>query len=159
MIFKFKKNFIILFFLLTTITLSIINLKNTSKTYLYFFNFKTEKLTLGNYITLSFLTGLTSSFTFSYIISINDENKIFNEEKLDINSENLQDDFVENNNEINESLNERPPERDIRDSQPTISVNYRIIKQNDIEVDDIDEGYNDNRYKNNNDWEEIESNW
>tara|TARA_B100000212_G_scaffold308891_1_gene258933 strand:- start:133 stop:612 length:480 start_codon:yes stop_codon:yes gene_type:complete len=159
MIFKFKKNFIILFFLLTTITLSIINLKNTSKTHLYFLNFKTEKLTLGSFITLSFLTGLTSSFTFSYITTINNENKIFNDEKFDINSENLQDDFVENNSEINEPLNERPPERDIRDSQPTISVNYRIIKQNEVEVNDIDEGYKDNRYKNNDDWEEIESNW
>jgi len=159
MIYKFKKNLIILIFLLTTITLSIINIKNTSKTYLYFLNFKTEKLTLGSFITLSFLTGLTTSFTFTYLTSTNNENNTFNDEKSYINSEISQDDFVENNSEINEPLNERPPERDIRDSQPTISVNYRIIKQNDVEVNDIDESYNDNRYKNNDDWEEIESNW
>ena len=156
---KLKKNLIILIFLLTTITLSIINLKNTSKTYLYFLNFKTEKLTLGSFITLSFLAGFTSTFTFSYLTSSKNENKIFNDEGRDINSEPIQGNFTEKNAEINESINDRPPERDIRDSQPTISVNYRVIKQNDTEVNDIDEGNMDNKYQNYDDWEEIESNW
>jgi len=156
---KLKKNLIILIFLLTTITLSIINLKNTSKTYLYFLNFKTEKLTLGSFITLSFLAGFTSTFTFSYLTSSKNENKIFNDEGRDINSETLHGNSTEKNTEINESINDRPPERDIRDSQPTISVNYRVIKQNNTEVNDNDKGYIDNKYKNYDDWEEIESNW
>ena len=156
---KLKKNLIILIFLLTTIILSIINLKNTSKTYLYFLNFKTEKLTLGNFITLSFLTGFTTTFTFSYLTSSKQENKIINDERKDINSETLQGNYIENNTEIKESSNDRPPERDIRDSQPTISVNYRVIKQNNTEVNDIEEGYMDNKYQNYDDWEEIESNW
>ena len=156
---KLKKNLIILIFLFSTITLSIINLKNTSKTYLYFLNFKTEKLTLGSFITLSFLAGFTSTFTFSYLTSSKNENKIFNDEGRDINSETLQGNSTEKNTEINESINDRPPERDIRDSQPTISVNYRVIKKNNTEVNDIDEGYMDNRYQNYDDWEEIESNW
>jgi len=156
---KLKKNLIILIFLLTTITLSIINLKNTSKTYLYFLNYKTEKLSLGSFITLSFLAGFTTTFTFSYLTSSKNENKIFNDEGRDINSETLQGNSTEKNTEINESINDRPPERDIRDSQPTISVNYRVIKQNNTEVNDNDKGYIDNKYKNYDDWEEIESNW
>jgi len=156
---KIKKNLIILIFLLITITLSIINLKNTSKTYLYFLNFKTEKLTLGNFITLSFLAGFTTTFTFSYLTSSKNQNKMFNDEKKDINSENLQGDFIENDTKLNESINHKPPERDIRDSQPTISVNYRVIKQNNNVVNDIEEGYADNKYQNYDDWEEIESNW
>ena len=156
---KLKKNLIILIFLLTTITLSIINLKNTSKTYLYFLNLKTEKITLGGFITLSFLAGITTSITFSYLTSSKNENKIFNDEGRDINSETLQGNSTEKNTEINESINDRPPERDIRDSQPTISVNYRVIKQNNTEVNDNDKGYIDNKYKNYDDWEEIESNW
>ena len=156
---KLKKNLIILIFLLTTITLSIINLKNTSKTYLYFLNFKTEKLTLGSFITLSFLAGFTSTFTFSYLTSSKNENKIFNDEGRDINSETLQGNSTEKNTEINESINDRPPERDIRDSQPTISVNYRVIKQNNTEINDNDKGYIDNKYKDYDDWEEIESDW
>ena len=156
---KLKKNLIILIFLLTTITLSIINLKNTSKTYLYFLNFKTEKLTLGSFITLSFLAGFTSTFTFSYLTSSKNENKIFNDEGRDINSETLQGNSTEKNTEINESINDRPPERDIRDSQPTISVNYRVIKQNNTDVNDMDEGFMDKKYQNYDDWEESESNW
>ena len=156
---KLKKNLIILIFLLTTITLSIINLKNTSKTYLYFLNFKTEKLTLGSFITLSFLTGFTTTFTFSYLTSSKKENEMINYERKDINSETLQGKYTKKNTEIKESINDRPPERDIRDSQPTISVNYRVIKQNNTEVNDIDEEYIDNKYQNYDDWEEIESNW
>jgi len=156
---KLKKNLIILIFLLTTITLSILNLKNTSKTSLYFLNFKTEKLTLGNFITLSFLAGLTTTFTFSYLTSSKNENKLFNDERSDINSKTFKENFTEKKTEINESIDDRPPERDIRDSQPTISVNYRVIKQNNAEVNDIDDGYMDNKYQNYDDWEEIESNW
>ena len=156
---KLKKNLIILFFLLTTITLSIINLKNTSKTYFYLLNFKTEKLTLGSFITLSFLAGFTTTFTFSYLTSSNNQTTIFNDERKDINSETLQGNFTEKNTEINESINDRPPERDIRDSQPTISVNYRVIKQNNTEFNDVDEGFMDNKYQNYDDWEESESNW
>ena len=156
---KLKKKLIILIFLLTTITLSIINLKNTSKTNLYFLNFKTEKLTLGSFITLSFLAGFTSTFTFSYLTSSKNENKMVSNERRDINSEAFQGNFTEKNSEVNEYVNDRPPERDIRDSQPTISVNYRVIKQNNTEVNDNDKGYIDNKYKNYDDWEEIESNW
>ena len=155
---KIKKNLIILIFLLITVTLSILNLKNTSKTYLYFLNFKTEKLTLGNFITLSFLAGFTTTSTFAYLRSPKNQNKMFNEEKIDLNSETLHGNFIEKNSEINSS-NDRPPERDIRESQPTISVNYRVIKQNNTEVNDIDEGYADKKYQNYDDWEEIESNW
>ena len=156
---KLKKNFIILIFLLTTIALSIINFKNTSKTSIYFLNFKTEKLTLGSFITLSFLAGFTTTFAFSYLTSSKNENIMINDEIRDINSEKFQENFTEKNSEKNESINDRPPERDIRDSQPTISVNYRVIKQNNTEVNDIDEGYIDNKYQNYDDWEEIESNW
>ena len=156
---KLKKNLIILIFLLTTITLSIINFKNTSKTSIYFLNFKTEKLTLGGFITLSFLAGFTTAFTFSYLTSSKNENKMFNDEIRDINSETLQGNYTEKNTEINESINDRPPERDIRDSQPTISVNYRVIKQNNTGVNDVDEGFMDNKYQNYDDWEESESNW
>ena len=156
---KFKIKFLIIITLITTISISIINLKNTSKTYLYFLNFKTEKLTIGNFITLSFLTGLTTSITFSYLISKKNKNHEFNSEKFQSNPEISQENFINSNTEIRESIDKRPPERDIRESQPTISVNYRVIKKNNLEINDIDEQYKDKRYQNNDDWEEIESNW
>ena len=84
---------------------------------------------------------------------------MINDEKIDINSEFLQENFRENNTKLNESIKDRPPERDIRESQPTISVNYRVIRQNDSKVNDMDEGYTDNKFQNYDDWKEIESNW
>ena len=156
---KIKNKLIIIILLLTTIALSIINLKNTSKTYLYFLNFKTEKLSLGSFITLSFIAGLTSATTFSHFMSKKNENNIFQSKKSDFNPEISQENFIDNNSERKESIDERPPERDIRDSQPTISVNYRVIKQNNMDVKDINEEYSDNKYQNIDDWEEIESNW
>ena len=46
--------------------------------------------------------------------------------------ENVDDKFVSQNYEEDiESNMEMPPQRDIRDSQPTISVNYRVVKNMD----------------------------
>ena len=156
---KLKKKIIVIIFLLTTITISIINLQNTSKTYLNLLNFKSEKLSLGTFITLSFLAGLTTSITFSYLINEKKENILIDFEKLDLDSDISQGTIKENHTEKKEFFDERPPERDIRESQPTISVNYRVIKQNKMEINDLDERYTNNGYQNSDDWEEIESNW
>ena len=50
-----------------------------------------------------------------------------------------------------------PPERDIRDTQPTISVNYRVVKSNE----DKDFKYTDNSYEKdkNDDWDETNYDW
>ena len=152
---KFKKKFLILIFLLTTITLSIINLKNTSKINLYLLNFKSEKLTLGKFITLSFFTGFSVTIAFQYFI--NPKNNNFKNDRFDINSEFLKNKSYENDIESKEIKKERPPERDIRDSQPTISVNYRVIKHNEKKENEYD--FNEDEIQNNEDWEEIESNW
>ena len=53
---------------------------------------------------------------------------------------------------------EMPPERDIRDSQPTISVNYRVIKnteENNYERDKNYSSYSDSS----DDWDNNESDW
>jgi hypothetical protein len=42
--------------------------------------------------------------------------------------ENVEDDFVSNNEEEMEPNVEMPPQRDIRETQQTISVNYRVQK-------------------------------
>ncbi len=61
---------------------------------------------------------------------------------------------------IQELDSNRPPERDVRESQPTISVNYRFVDQNN-------NSYNykntketlDNRNNNENDWENYDNEW
>ncbi|MCQ9199189.1 MAG: hypothetical protein JJ846_000335 [Prochlorococcus marinus CUG1437] len=72
--------------------------------------------------------------------------------------ENVEDDFVSNNNEEEMEQNiEMPPQRDIRETQPTISVNYRVVKNmndNNLKKDqnysnqDIEDGWDNS----DNDW-------
>tara|TARA_Y100001978_G_scaffold170574_1_gene159965 strand:- start:238 stop:714 length:477 start_codon:yes stop_codon:yes gene_type:complete len=154
-----KKKIIMVFVLITIVFLSIVNLKNTSKTQIFLLNFKSEKITLGNIISLSFLTGFITTFTFLRISNTKNENQLINDETFNIKTEFLQDDTRENINEEQEEVNERPPQRDIRDSQPTISVNYRVIKKNNEEFKDIDNVYGENENKNYDDWDELDSNW
>ena len=154
-----KKKIIMFFVLITIVFLSIVNLKNISKTQIYLLNFKSEKTTLGNIISLSFLSGFITTFTFLRISKTKDENQTINDETINLNPEFLKDDSRENFNEDQEEINERPPERDIRDSQPTISVNYRVIKKNNEDFKDIDNLYGENENQNYDDWDELDSNW
>ena len=156
---KLKKNILIFLFLLMTTTFLVINFKNTSKTYLYFLNFKTEKLTIGNFITLSFLAGFTATYSFLYITSPKNENDLINDQKINTESENINDKFREYITNSSEDKSERPPERNLRESQPTISVNYRVIKGDDKELNDINEKYSEIKNQNLDDWEENQSNW
>ena len=61
---------------------------------------------------------------------------------------------------FNEVITERPPERDLKDSQPTISVNYRVVDTKFTR----NKSYNEQNRKNNienitGDWEENDEDW
>ena len=148
-----KNKFIVCFIFFTILTLSIFNTKNPEKTKFYLFTSKIENLSLGNLITITFISG----FTFSSLLTLISKNK---------SQELLEDNFINNdeeiyksdkNNFIEELEYDRPPERDVRESQPTISVNYRFIDQ--------DNNYSSsNKTKNNlndeeNDWLNNDNEW
>ena len=51
-----------------------------------------------------------------------------------------------------------PPERDLRDTQPTISVNYRVIKDNgENSLNDKKQKFQDTKYED--DWNNNDSEW
>ena len=51
-----------------------------------------------------------------------------------------------------------PPVRDLRDTQPTISVNYRVIKDNgENELNSKKQRSQKNKYED--DWNNIDSEW
>ena len=53
---------------------------------------------------------------------------------------------------------EMPPQRDIRDSQPTISVNYRVVRNTEDNNLKRDQNYsNNNEYKD--DWDNDSNDW
>ena len=72
--------------------------------------------------------------------------------------ENLEDNFVPNNNEEEMEPNvEMPPQRDIRETQPTISVNYRVVKNIDDNNFKKDQSYSNNDIKD--DWDNADNDW
>ena len=148
-----KNKFIVCFIFFTILTLSIFNTKNPEKTKFYLFTSKIEDLSLGNLITITFISG----FTFSSLLTLISKNK--SQELLEDNFTNNDEEFYKSdkNNFIEELEYDRPPERDVRESQPTISVNYRFIDQ--------DNNYSSsNKTKNNineeeNDWLNNDNEW
>ena len=118
-----KNKFIIFFIFFSVLILSIFNIKNPEKTKFYLFTSKTEELSLGNYITISFITG----FTFSSLLTLITKNNL--KESVGDNFINEEETYKSDNIFSQEAESDRPPERDVRESQPTISVNYRFINQ------------------------------
>ena len=77
---------------------------------------------------------------------------------------------VENNNFKDENLNEfidknetnqnpdMPPQRDLRDPQPTISVNYRVIKNNEDNYQNYEQNIS-NKEVYEDDWNYEKDDW
>ena len=148
----FKNKIISIFIFFSILTLSMINIKNYEKTKFYLFTSKIEEISLGNLITIAFISGFTFSSLLT-LISKNNlqeslENNIAKKEEMDNADQNI------TNQEI-ESI--RPPERDVRESQPTISVNYRFVDQDNNSFNR--KNTNSNFNNEDNDWGNYDNEW
>ncbi len=150
------KNKLIGFFIFSSIlTLSVLNVKNPEKTKFYLFTSKIEKISLGNLISITFLTGIAFGSLLTFLSENNLQKSIgdnfINDEKNDKSDEN---DFSQ------EFQPDRPPERDVRDAQPTISVNYRFVDQdNNLYGSKNTKKTNDILNKDENDWANNDDEW
>ena len=150
------KNKLIAFFIFIIIfTLSIFNVKNPEKIKFYLFTSKKEQISLGNLITLTFVSGFTLSSLLTLISKTNlqasSDDNFINYDEIEQSVE---------NNTYQEFKSDRPPERDVRESQPTISVNYRFVDQDD----DLYNSKNNSKKTNNvnnedNDWLNNDDSW
>ena len=150
------KNKLIAFFIFILIfTLSIFNVKNPEKIKFYLFTSKKEQISLGNLITLTFISGFTLSSLLTLISKTNlqasSDDNFINYDEIEQSVE---------NNTYQEFKSDRPPERDVRESQPTISVNYRFVDQDD----DLYNSKNNSKKTNNvnnedNDWLNNDDSW
>ena len=139
---------------MTIIILSILNLKNPEKTKFYLFTFKTEEISLGNLITITFISG----FSFSSVLSLISKNN--SKESLDNFTNYEEIDKSDNNNFSQEFNSNRPPERDVRESQPTISVNYRFVDQDNNSYTSEKTTKTIDNFKNeDNDWRNYDNEW
>ena len=135
--------------------LSILNLKNPEKTKFYLFTSKTEEISLGNLITITFISG----FSFSSVLNLISKNN--SQESLENNFTNYEEiDKSDNNNFSQEFNSNRPPERDVRESQPTISVNYRFVDQDNNSYRSQETAKTINNSNNeDNDWVNFDNEW
>ncbi len=147
-----KKKLILLFIFFSILTLSILNIKNPEKTKFYLFTSKIEEISLGNLITITFISGFTFSSLLTLIYNSNSQ------ESLGVNF--VDDESIDKSDENNFSQKveyERPPERDIRESQPTISVNYRFVDQDNNTFNSKNSKNNFNNEEN--DWLDKDIEW
>ena len=152
MIYK-KKNFILSIFIIIIIQILLI-INNKQKTSFRFFIWNIENVSIGRLICISYISGLLMNSILNKKLPNDYKTHPIKEENAKISSENNYSINREDNYESVES----PPERDLRDTQPTISVNYRVIKVNgENQIKDINQEQRNPQYQD--DWENSESEW
>ena len=149
------RKLIVFFIFLQVFILSMLNVKNPEETKFYLFTSKTEDISLGNLITISFISG----FSFSLLLSLISKNN--SQESVEKNFSNNEEIDRSDENNFSQELNtNRPPERDLRESQPTISVNYRFVDQdNNSYSSKKTTNTINNPIKEDNDWVNNDNEW
>ena len=145
----FKKNFLLLTFFLIIIFQTLLFTNNTQKTLFRYFKWTVQEVSIGKLISISFFSGL--------FISTLLNNTIANYKKNTL--EDIDEDYEPSNKKENYKTNvEMPPQRDLRDTQPTISVNYRVVKNTEENNSRSDKNYA-NSLDNKDDWDNDDNDW
>ena len=146
----FKKKYLLLTLFLIIIFQILLYTNNNEKTSFRYFRWTLQEVSIGKLISISFFSGLfVSTLLNTTISSISFRKNTF---------ENIKDDFVSNNNEEEMEPNvEIPPQRDIRETQPTISVNYRVVKN--MNDNNLKKDLNYSNPDNMDDWDNANNEW
>ena len=145
----FKKKYLLLTLFFVIIFQILIYTNNNQKTSFRYFKWTLQEVSIGKLISISFFSGLfISTLLNTTISSTSFRKKTF---------ENVEEDFVSNNEEEMEPNVEMPPQRDIRETQPTISVNYRVVKNMNDNNFKKDQSYSNQDIKD--DWDSADNDW
>ncbi len=145
----FKKKYLLLTLFLIIILQTLLYTNNNQTTSFRFLKLSVKEVSIGKLISISFFSGL---FISALLNTSNISYKKYNFENKEENNESF-------NDEIDMKSNfEMPPQRDIREAQPTVSVNYRVIKNTNENNLKNDEYYSD-KFDNEDDWENNENEW
>ena len=146
----FKKKYLFLTLFLLIIFQTLLYTNNNQKTSFRYFKWTIQEVSIGKLISISFFSGLFISTLLNTTITSNSFRKNT--------FENVEDDLVSNNDEEEMEPNvEMPPQRDIRETQPTISVNYRVVKN--INDNDLKKDRNYSNPDNKDDWDNADNDW
>ncbi len=146
----FRKKYLILTFFLIIIFQAFLYTNNNHKTSFRYFKWTLQEVSIGKLISISFFSGLFISTLLNNTIASSSSR---------INTfENGEDDFLSQNNDEEIASNvEIPPQRDIRETQPTISVNYRVVKNMNDTNSKKDRNYSNPDNKD--DWDNADNDW
>ena len=146
----FKKKLLLLILFLIIIFQSFLYLNNNQKTSFRYFKWNVREVSIGKLISISFFSGLFISTILNTTITRSSYRKNT--------FENVENDFVSQSNEEDTEPNvDMPPQRDIRETQPTISVNYRVIKN--MNDNYLKKDRNISNPNNKDDWDNDDNDW
>ena len=145
----FKKKYLLLTFFLIIIFQILLYTNNKQRVSLRYLKWTVQEVSIGKLISISFFSGL---FISAFL------NTTINQYKKNI-FENAEENYVPLNDEEDIKSNVKmPPQRDIRDSQPTISVNYRVVQNGEENYSKSDQNFSDNP-ESKNDWVNDDNDW
>ena len=150
----FKKKFLFLSFILIIILQILLYTHNNQSTSFKYFKWTIDKVSIGKLISFSFFSGL---FVSTFLNYTNFDNKKNTSQNIEEDYETVDNEPLDNEKDMKSNI-EMPPQRDIRDAQPTISVNYRVIKNTDENNMKNDQDYS-NSSNNKEDWDYVENDW
>ena len=145
----FKKKFLLLTLFFIIIFQTSLHINNNQKTSFRYFKWTVQEVSIGKLISFSFFSGLIISTLLNTTFTSFKKNTY---EEIEENYETL------NNDDDLKSNIEMPPQRDIRDTQPTISVNYRVIKNTDKNNFTSSKNYSNSQDKED-DWNYDDNDW
>ena len=142
-----NKNLILIILIVSIQVLLLIN--NRQKTSFRYFIWNIQDVSIGRLIFVSFVSGLFMSSLLNKTLNNNISTKtLFDTDDNDYSVK--KDD--------NDEQYDFTPERDLREPQPTISVNYRVIKNNgENELKNRKQTINNSQYDD--DWSNNGSEW
>ena len=148
-----KKNLFVIISLVLIIQILLL-VNNRQKTNFRYFIWNIQDVSIGRLIFISFVSGLFMSVILNKTLSSNTNTKtIFEGDDKTIN-----DNDDSGKREENDEIYDVAPERDLREPQPTISVNYRVIKNNsENELEETNQKRNNSQYDD--DWNNNGSEW
>ena len=145
----FKKKYLLLTIILIIIVQIALHTNNKQRSSFRYFKWTIQEVSIGKLINISFFSGLLISTLLTTTISSYKKNVI----------ENIEENYEPLNNEEDIKSNiDIPPQRDIRDAQPTISVNYRVVKNTEENNIKKDQNYSNNP-NNKDDWINDDNDW
>jgi len=145
----FKKKFLLLILFFIIVFQIILYSNNNQKTSFRYFKWTVQEVSIGKLIGISFFSGLIISTLLNTTLTSYKKNTIENIEEIN-------EPF--NNEEDLKTNIEMPPQRDIRDAQPTISVNYRVVKNTEENNFKTDQNYS-NFPDIEDDWDSNDNDW